>query len=371
MVHVCLYKKKGNNMKQNIYLFSDSVIKRKDNTLVLERICKEQTDDDFEEDKLLNFEYLLGEDLLIPAGDKKYIPVESVESILSFGSIHFNSRFLYFLSQNQIPVHIFSYYGNYSGSFLPAERNTSGQSLIKQVIHYNHPLKRLEIAKQIIEASIANETANLNYYKNRNAQVKDFIEQLEEISLYVRTAQSVDELMGYEGTAKKIYYSSWKNIFKFPVDFSSRMKNPPNNLINALISYGNMVVYSTCLNEIYHTRLYPEVGFVHQAGEGKLSLSYDIADIFKPLLTDRAIFKMINKNIISEKDAFIKNGRCILKKIARQAFIEEMNNKLMTKIQLDGKEVRYSYRRIIREECYKILKHINEEEKYKAYITKW
>lgn len=124
-------------MKQNIYLFSDSVIKRKDSTLVLERICKEHTDDDFEEDKQLNYEYLLGEDLLMPAGDKKYIPVESVESIFSFGSIHFNSRFLYFLSQNQIPVHVFSYYGNYAGSFLPAERSVSGQTLIKQVMHFN------------------------------------------------------------------------------------------------------------------------------------------------------------------------------------------------------------------------------------------
>lgn len=358
-------------MKQNIYLFSDSVIKRKDSTLVLERICKEQTEDDFEEDKQLNFEYLLGEDLLLPAGDKKYIPIESVESIFTFGSIHFNSRFLYFLSQNQIPVHVFSFYGNYAGSFLPAERNISGQTLIKQVLHFNHPLKRIEIAKQIINASIANETANLKYYETRNRHVQSFIDQLEEIMVIANSAQSVDELMGYEGTAKKIYYSAWQSIFKYPVEFYGRTKNPPNNLINALISYGNMVVYSTCLNEIYHTRLYPEVGFVHQPGESKLSLSYDIADIFKPLLTDRAIFKMINKNIISEKDAFVKNGRCLLKKSARQAFIEEMNNKLLTKIQLDGKEVRYSYRRIIREECYKIIMHLNDEEKYKAYITKW
>lgn len=358
-------------MKQNIYLFSDSVIKRKDSTLVLERICREQLDDDFEEDKHLNYEYILGEDLLIPAGEKKYIPIETVESIFTFGSIHFNSRFLYFLSQNQIPVHVFSFYGNYAGSFLPAERSASGQTFIKQVMHFNHPLKRIEIAREIITAAIANETANLKYYETRNRSVKEFIEQLEEIISYANTAQSIDELMGYEGTAKKIYYSAWQSIFKYPVEFFGRAKNPPNNLINALISYGNMVVYSTCLNEIYHTKLYPEVGFVHQPGENKLSLSYDIADIFKPLLTDRAIFKMINKNIISEKDAFVKNGRCLLKKTARQAFIEEMNNKLMTKIQLDGKEVKYSYRRIIREECYKIINHLNDEGKYKAYITKW
>lgn len=132
-----------------------------------------------------------------------------------------------------------------------------------------------------------------------------------------------------------------------------------------------MIVYSVCLNEIFHTRLYPEIGFIHQPGDNKMSLSYDLADIFKPLITDRAIFKVINKNMISEKDCTVRNNRCILKKSARQKFVQEIEDKLMTKIQLEGKEVRYSYRRVIREECYKLLRHFNQEEPYRAYISKW
>ncbi len=364
-------------MKQNIYLFSDSLIRRKDNTIMVERIC--QTENDDEEvgcdydliDEHFKEELLLGEEALLPAGDKKYIPVENIESVFTFGSVHFNTRFLYFLSQSQIPMHIFSYNGNYAGSFLPAESNLSGNTLVKQVSLYKHQLKRLEIAKQFVYGAISNGLANLKYHFNRGSHLSDFIEQLIEIRSYIKDAQSIEELMGLEGTAKKVYYSSWRYIFTYPIDFTQRVKNPPNNLVNALISYGNMIVYSVCVNEIYHTRLYPEIGFLHQPGEGRSSLSFDIAEIFKPLLTDRVIFKLINKNVISEKDAIIKNGKCYLKKKARQEFAAEIQNKLMTKIQLEGKEVRYTYRRIIREECYKLLKHINEQENYTPYISKW
>lgn len=336
-------------MKQNIYLFSDTIIKRKDHSIVCEKLCKEDTVPEEDTwDEYEKEEYVLGEDIEIPAGDKKYIPIESIESILAFGSIRFNSRFLYFLSQNQIPLHVFSFKGNYAGSFLPSERQNSGSILISQVLLFRNQLKRLDVAKQFVLSAISNASANLKYYLNRGSALSDDIQQLQEIKDYVCRADSIDELMGLEGTAKKCYYSSWKRVFNYPIDFTTRVKNPPNNLVNVLISYGNMIVYSACLNEIYHTRLYPEVGFLHEPGEAKLSLSYDIAEIFKPLITDRAIFKVINKNIISENDVFTKNGKCILKKTARIAYAQEIENKLLTKIQIDGKEKRMSYRRLIR-----------------------
>lgn len=358
-------------MKQIIYIFSDTLIRRKESTVWLEKIIRDNTDEDYTDEIQTRQEYLLGEDILLPSGEKKCIPVESIDSIIAFGTVNFNSRFVHFLSQNEIPLHLFSFNGNYGGSFLPAERSCSGNILLKQAYFHNHKTKRLEIAKQITSAAISNSIANLKYHLNRGAHLKDYIDNISDINNYVKTAVDTEELMGLEGTAKKMYYSAWRYIFTQPVDFTSRVKNPPNNLINALISYGNMIVYSVCLNEIFHTRLYPEIGFIHQPGENKMSLSYDLADIFKPIITDRAVFKVINKNIISEKDCTIRNNRCILKKSARQKFVQEIDDKLMTKIQLEDKTVKYSYRRVIREECYKLLRHFNEEQNYNAFITKW
>jgi len=361
-------------MKNNLYLFSDTLIRRKDSSLLCEKLIKENTEEDeldFQEEKdTRQDELYLDPDCIIPNGDKKYIPIESIDGIYSFGSIHFNSRFIYFLSQNRIPLHTFNYNGSYAGSFFPSARNVSGSTLIQQAAHYSNYKRRMIVAKEFTSASAKNCMANLKYHINRGANIDEEYGFIEDMLEYVHSAADVQELFGIEGNIKKTYYSAWKRIFRYPVDFTHRVKNPPNNLINALISYGNAVVYALCLNQIYQTRLYPEIGFIHEVGEGKLPLCYDLADLFKPIFTDRTIFKVVNKNMISEKDCIRKNGKCILKENAKKIFITELEAKLQTTITLDETR-KMSYKRLVKEECYKLIKHLNGEEEIKPYISKW
>jgi len=358
-------------MKQQLYIFSDTLIKRKDNSLLCEKIINEAcNEEDLEEKEIQQEEFYLDPDCIIPSGDKKYIPVESIDSIFSFGSVHFNSRFLYFLSQNQIPFHVFNFNGSFAGSFIPAERNISGTTLLVQAAHYSKNKNRLFIAKAFTAASARNCLSNLKYHKSRGANLSEQISYIEDMLEYIEIADDVQELLGIEGTIRKEYYSAWRYIFIYPVEFTHRVKNPPNNLINALISYGNMIVYGICLNQIYQTRLYPEIGFIHEAGEGKLPLCYDLADIFKPIFTDRTIFKVINKNMISENDCIRKNGKCFLKETAKRIFVTELEAKLMTTITLEETR-KMSYRRLVKEECYKLIKHLSGQEEYKPYVSKW
>lgn len=366
-------------MQKQLYIFSDTIIKRKDNTLLCETLADEKiNDNDLENDsnededsKLCREEYYLDPNIIIPSGDKKYIPVENIESIYSFGSVRFNSRFLYFLSQHRIPLHIFSQKGSYAGSFAPADRNINGSILLMQAEHYKNYSKRLFIAKQIITGAVNNTLSNLNYYNNRGTDLSDEIEYISEILKEFVNIESIESLMGYEGLIKRTYYETWKKIFKQPVNFSQRVKHPPNNLINSLISYGNAIIYSICLDQIYQTRLYPEIGFIHEPNEAKLSLAYDLSEIFKLLITDRVIFKVINKLMITEDDYVTRNGSGWIKKEARKVFVREFEGKLLTVINNRESDRNMSYRRLIKEECYKLLKHIKGEEEYKPFISRW
>ena len=367
-------------MQKQLYIFSDTIIRRKDNTLLCEQILEENRDCEeentspekgYENGEIDRGEFFLDERAIIPIGDKKYIPVENIESIYSFGSIHFNTRFLYFLSMNRIPLHVFNYNGNYAGSFSTADRNINGLILLQQVENYKCNSKRLYIAKQIITGAAGNTLANLKYHQNRGADLTDEIEYINELLGDFGNIQSVGELMGYEGIIKKTYYECWKKIFKQPVSFTHRVKHPPDNLINSLISYGNAIIYSICLDQIYQTRLYPEIGFIHEPNEGKLALAYDLSEIFKPLITDRVIFKVINKMMISENDFVKRNGTGWIKKPAKKIFVQEFDAKLLQKINIRENGISMSYRRVIKEECYKLLKHIKGEEEYQPYTSRW
>jgi len=355
-------------MKNNLHIFSDTLLKRQQNTLYFQTIINDEEDED---KQLYKEEFFNCKNSLIPTGDRKYIPVESVDSIFAVGNINFNSRFLYFLSQNRIPLHSFSLKGNYAGSFIPADRQVSGDILLKQTEYFKNYTQRMYIAREIITASANNMLANIKYYQSRGRYLSDHIEQIEELLFNIDDSETINEIMGFEGQIRRTYYNSWQQIFTYPIDFYRRVKNPPDNMINALISYGNMIVYGTVINEIYKTRIYPEIGFVHEPGDSKLPLVYDIADIFKPLITDRTIFKLINKNIISSKQFFTKNGFCRINKKAKQIFAREIEDKLYTKISIDSSSKRLSYKSIIREEFYKLIKHFNNEMEYKAFRTKW
>jgi len=329
-------------MKQALYLFSNSNIKRKDNTLM------------FEID-----------------GKKVFRPVESVSDIFLFSEHTLNTKLLNFLGREKIPLHVFNYYGFYSGSFFPREQYLSGHVTIRQAAHYLDGQKRRAIAFEILNAAASNILTNLTYYKNRGRDVEVKIAQIKELKASLKTADSVPYLMGIEGNIRDLYYSVFAEIVRNKVEFEKRVKRPPDNFINTLISFGNSLVYTSVLSEIYRTQLDPTISFLHEPGYRRYSLALDIAEIFKPIILDRMIFSMVNKNEITEKDAEKTLQHCYLKDQGRMKFLRKYDERLKKTVKHKKLNRHVSYKRLIRLECYKIVKHILGEEKYTGFKMWW
>ena len=125
----------------------------------------------------------------------------------------------------------------------------------------------------------------------------------------IETVQDIDELMGVEGNMRRMYYEGF-NLIIDDFEMGSRTKQPPGNEVNALISFGNMMCYSQCLRAIHQTQLNPTISYLHTPGERRYSLALDISEIFKPILVDRVIFKVLNKKMIQEKHFDKSLNRC-------------------------------------------------------------
>src|SRR5580658_6991757 len=100
-------------------------------------------------------------------GVKKPIPVEDVESLYLYGEVDINTKLLNFLSQKRITLHVFNYYGFYSGSYYPREYLHSGFLLVHQVGHYQDAGSRLVIASELVRASVHSMLRNVSYYDRR------------------------------------------------------------------------------------------------------------------------------------------------------------------------------------------------------------
>ena len=242
--------------KKNFYLSSDGILKRKENTIYF-----------------------------INKNGKKPIPINKVYAIYAYGQTTVSSQVLNLFTQYGVPIHFFNYYGYYNGSYYPRETLNSGDLTIKQAAHYLNNPKRIELAKLFVEGSALNIQKVLSYYKIDN-NIKTILKEL-------NTTKTITEIMNVEGRIRSEYYQKFDEILPENFQFESRTRQPPQNKINSLISFGNSLMYATVLTELYHTQLNPTISYLHEPLERRFSLSLDLSEIFKPFIVDRLIFYLI------------------------------------------------------------------------------
>lgn len=309
--------------------------------------------------------YIEGKD-----GEKKAIPVNDVQALYVLGEVDVNSKLLVFLSQHGIPMHIFNYYGYYSGTFYPREKLLSGFLLLRQAEHSLNPDKRLDIAREIVRAACDNIQSNLRYYLRRGKEVEQHRRAIEEEIARLSEAGTIAELMGVEGRVRDHYYASFSSFLRKGFELEERVRNPPDNMINCLISFANSILYTTVLTQIYHTQLNPTISYLHEPGERRHSLSLDISEVFKPVIADRVIFNLVNNRLIKPHHFHEELKGCYLTDDGRRTFIKEYDEKLRTTISHPGLRRHVSYERLIRLECYKLVRHLLGEVKYKGFRQK-
>jgi CRISPR-associated protein Cas1 len=300
----------------------------------------------------------------------RYLPVENVEELYCYGSIDANSAMYNFLGKNNISIHFFDYYENYTGSFMPRDGLLSGKMIIAQTKFFNSKQKRIYIAKQFIEGASFNMLKNLKYYNKREKDLSEYIAKIENLRAVIDSVNEVPELMGVEGNIRKTYYEAFNTIIN-DFEMGGRTMQPPLNEVNSLISFGNMMCYSQVLRAIHCTQLNPTISYLHSPGDRRYSLALDIAEIFKPILVDRVIFKVLNKKMLSEKDFDIKLNRVHIKDSGRKKFIEAWESRLTETIKHRNLGKNVSYKHLIKLECYKLAKHLLGVEEYKAFKIWW
>lgn len=290
-----------------------------------------------------------------------YIPIEKVKELYCFNDITLSTKLLDIIATAGIVVHFFNYYGNYVGTFYPKERLISGRLIIEQAKIYEN--NREEIARALVKGMVINMKSVLyHYYRHGEKQLKETIDFYRfEVDKLLDKAQNIKQILSVEGRIWSEFYSSFH--YFLPKDFilNKRVKRPPDNPMNAMISFGNTLLYTKTISEIYQTHLDQCISFLHEPSQARFSLSLDLSEVFKPVIVYKTIFDLVNNKKIKVENHFEKKVNYSLlneegKKIFIEAFEERINQTFMHS-KLNRK---ITYKQAIRLDGYKLIKYIME-----------
>jgi len=306
--------------RRAFFVLSDGKLRRRENTLVFEN-----------------------------ASVRKTVPVESVGELFVLGEVALNASFLKLLAEHGVVMHLFNRYGFYCGSFVPREPYASGFLLVKQVEHYLEPGKRLYLAKSFVAGAVSN--LGTVY----GLETGEALEKL-------KRAETVEQVMSVEAEFRKLSYRRLEE--ETGMELERRTRRPPKNPLNALISFGNSLLYAKLLGEIYYTALNPTVSYLHEPSEKRFSLALDASEVFKPIFVDRLIVKLVKEGKLRPEHFRSELEAVYLSDAGKRVFLEAFNGLLEATVRHRKLKRKVSYRKLMRLELYKLVKHLLGEEAY-------
>jgi len=243
-----------------------------------------------------------GERLVVKKGKQELYsePVLRVDRVLVVGNVDVTSGARKLLLTKRIDTTFFTYGMRPLGE-LRAFESPNAFYMLAQIDRWRDAAYRLSIARAIVAGKIANQTAMLRRFNRQSRKRggpgihRSLMTRLSAARRNAAAADSVDQLMGIEGSASSAYFKGFAKLLLHRDDFSGRKQHPAPDPVNALLSLGYTMITNELHGLICHNGLMPMVGFLHSVRHGRLSLACDLVEEFRQPVVDRLIWRLFNR----------------------------------------------------------------------------
>lgn len=284
-----------------------------------------------------------------------HLPIEGIRELYVMNEVSLNTKLLQFLSKEGVTVHFFGYFQNYVGSFYPKEKYVSGKLRVKQGLAYMD--SRMPIAQSVVRGIQKN---MVHFCKKRHVSYEPF-KDIFEGDEAIDACADIKQLLAVEGQLWHGFYKLLNEMISEEFRTDKRVKRPPDNPLNALISFGNSWMYTKVISQLYHTHLDQSISYLHEPSEGRFSLSLDIAEVFKVVVVFPVIVTMINKGMLHVNEHFDHSmNDCLLNDEGRKKFTLELEKRIGSTFYHERMKRDMTFETAIRLDGYKLMKHLVE-----------
>lgn len=277
------------------------------------------------------------ETTIVKRGDAVFAQVQLplLEMILIFGKSQVTTQLIRACLQRDIPIAFLSRMGYCYGRIIPIERG------YRQLGRYQQQLTRVErllIARVIVQGKLKNSRTILRrqFRKRASLVLEKALSSLDDLAKQASKAESVEQLMGYEGAGAAQYFAGFGECLDpSGFVFSQRIRRPPGNPVNALLSFGYQILWNHLLALIELQGLDPYSACLHQGTERHAALASDLIEEFRAPIVDSLVMYLINRGWVDPYLHFeYRDGGCFLneagRKVYLKAFVQRMEEEVMT-----------------------------------------
>lgn len=299
-----------------------------------------------------------GNDLLLS------VPTALVGQLVIAGAVGLSAGARSKLLYDGVPATFISRRGRYLGRLSGASDNRA--SLRRAQYHrLDDSAARLDIASVFVGAKLANCRALLRRRAGCGAaQLPAAIDRLQRLQSFARAACSVSELLGYEGSAAKIYFEASSRLVPPWTQFRGRHKRPPSDPVNSVLSYSYAILTGEADAALQLAGLDPAAGFLHTDGD-RPSLALDLMEELRPLIVDTVTLELFSRRALTAEH-FTNEAKLgvRLTEQGRRVVSAAIEERLLTRVLHPGSGIRVSYRHAIGLQGQRLARWIRSGEPY-------
>lgn len=293
-----------------------------------------------------------------------------ITQLCLFGNIQVTTQALRELIARNIPVLYFTMGGYFIG-MTTGLSHKNVEIRIAQYKDYFNDEKKLSFAKAVVVGKLKNSRRIL--MRNLQEEDKKIANELSKLMKKAQEAQSVESLLGYEGSAAKIYFQGFSQLLKEDEGFNiaERNRRPPRDPVNAMLSYTYGLLVKEYTVTLQAVGLDPYLGFYHTPKYGRPALALDLMEEMRSIVADSIVFSVINRKEIS-RDHFLVHGNSVaMSNDGRKKLIDAYERKMDSLVTHPVFGYTISYRRIIEVQCRLFSRYLlGEIKEYPPFLVR-
>jgi CRISPR-associated protein Cas1 len=236
------------------------------------------------------------------------------------------------------------------------------------------------LARRLVAGKIRNQRTMLQ--RNHVEPRAESLLGLRQMAEQAERAESLDELLGIEGNAARIYFGDFAGLIKtdeddstsaelFRFDFAGRNRRPPRDAVNALLSLAYSLLGKDLTIACYAVGFDPYLGFYHQPRFGRPALALDLMEPFRPLIADSAVLSAINTRMVTPRDFLQAGPGVALTANGRKAFFRAYELRMDALVTHPLFKYRVSYRRLLEIQARLLARVLDGEiAEYPVFVTR-